>query len=146
MRYEKNVLLRDAQYARGSQTDVQHTVVFDDLFAEAVKGFFQEIRVLIFDDMGAVLHHKNRKDSRHDGIIPKTMKNSQLLSFVGLYSDPSPINTITVANTGNTDKTVLTFPRFVSSVTSVVQVLNAASYAVEPAKRHNAVEQDKQKA
>ena len=67
------------------------------------------------------------------GIIPKTMKNSQLLSFVGLYSDPSPINTITVANTGNTDKTVLTFPRFVSSVTSVVQVLNAASYAVEPA-------------
>lgn len=43
------------------------------------------------------------------GIIPKTMKNSQLLSFVGLYSDPSPINTITVANTGNTDKIVLTF-------------------------------------
>ena len=44
---------------------------------------------------------------------------------------PMP-NTSTVAITGMTERMVFTLPRLVTSVTSATQVLNAASFAVEP--------------
>lgn len=139
-------MLRDAQNARGSQTDVQHTVVFDDLFAEAVKGFFQEIRVLIFDDMGAVLHHKNRKDSRHDGDNSQNYEKQPVALIRGFIQRSEPDKHDYRRKHGQYRQNRVDF-------SAVCVVGNVGSPGVERGvvcrrtrKRHNAVEQDKQKA
>ena len=139
-------LLRDAQNARRKQADVQHAVVFYDLFAEAVKGFFQIIRVLVFDDACAVFHRENRKNTGDDGDNSQNDKEQPVARIRGFIKRSEPYKHDYRRKHGQNRQNGI-------DLSAVCVVGDVGHPSVErgivcgrAGKRHNAVEQDKQKA
>ena len=67
------------------------------------------------------------------GMMPSVMKNVLFEAALGSYMLPRPINTITTANTGNTESAEFTRPLLLGLVLSATHALKAASFDVEPA-------------